>query len=97
MSVGGRLIEILPMRLPDSGTDVLRLWVVAKNAGGPGVHDEICVYAEPQENLPKLGDEVWWQGRRIYFDGDRQHLVRIGYSFPAPVAVEQDRGGSSAA
>lgn len=84
MSVGGRLIEILPMRLPESGRDVLRLWVVATNAGGPGVHDEICVYAEPQDNLPKLGDEVWWQGRLIYFDGDRQHLARVGYSFSAP-------------
>lgn len=74
MSVGGRLIEILPMRL-ENGTDVLRLWVVATDVGGPGVHDELCVYAEPQVLLPKIGDEVWWQGRWIYFDGDLQHLV----------------------
>lgn len=83
MSVGGRLLEITHERLRD-GSDVLRLWVVATDAGGPGVHDEICVLAQPQDALPKLGEEVWWQGRKIYFDGDRQHLNRVGYSFPAP-------------
>jgi hypothetical protein len=101
MSVGGRLLEILPMRL-EGGRDVLRLWVVATKAGGPGIHDEFCVYAEQQETLPKLGDEVWWQGRRIYFEGDHQHLVRIGYSFPAPGSREdeiglKEKGGGSAA
>ena len=78
MSVGGRIIEIQPMRLMESGSDVVRLWVVDRNG------DETCVYAEPQTRMPALGEEVWWQSRRIYFDGDRQHLEKVGYSFSAP-------------
>jgi hypothetical protein len=85
MSVEGRLLEITPHRF-DDGHEVLRLWVVATNAGGPGVHDEVCVYAEPQESLPAIGDSVWWQSGRIYFDNDRQHLKKVGYSFSAPSA-----------
>lgn len=84
MSVGGRLIEILPMRLPESGREVLRLWVVDRPSGSPGFNDETCVYAQPQESLPAIGDEVWWQSGKIYFDRDRQHLVKVGYSFTAP-------------
>jgi hypothetical protein len=87
MSVGGRLIEILPMRLED-GRDVLRLWVVDCPHGAPGFNDETCVYVEPQESLPAIGDQVWWQAGRIYFDGDRQHLVKVGYSFAAPGSRE---------
>ena len=80
MSVGGKLIETVPTRLED-GRLVVRLWVIATNAGGPGVHDELCVYAEPQDDLPSLGDNVWWQGGKIYFDGERRHLRKLGYSF----------------
>lgn len=83
MSVGGRLIEIIPMRLED-GDDVLRLWVVDRSSGSPGFNDETCVYAKPQEKLPAIGDQVWWQSGKIYFDGDCQHLVKIGYSFATP-------------
>lgn len=84
MAGGGKLIEILPMRL-ESGKDVLRLWVISTNAGGPGVHDETCVYAEPQDNLPALGDTIWWGGERwIMFDNDRQQMTKVGYSFAAP-------------
>lgn len=78
MSVGGRLIEILPMTCPEDGASVVRLWVTDRNG------DETCVYAEPQDSLPGLGEEVWWQCRRIYFDGDRQHLTKVGFSFAAP-------------
>lgn len=76
MSVGGRLIEILPVRL-DDGTEAVRLWAVDRNG------DETCVHAEPQATMPKLGDEVWWQAGRIMFDGDRQTLRKIGNSFAA--------------
>lgn len=90
MSVGGKLIETVPTRLED-GRLVVRLWVIATNAGGPGVHDELCVYAEPQDSMPKLGDTVWWQSGKIYFDGDRQHLKKVGYSFSAPGSRRHDR------
>jgi len=88
MSVGGRLIDITPVRMSETGREVVRLWVVATNAGGPGVHDETCVYAEPQENMPALGDEIWWQSGWIMFDGDRQTLRKVGYSFAAPGSRE---------
>lgn len=77
MSVGGRLIEILPMTL-DDGDSVIRLWVVDRQG------DETCVYSEPQDVMPELGDDIWWQCGRIYFDRDRQHLKKVGYSFSAP-------------
>ncbi len=95
MSVGGRLIEILPMHAED-GDEVLRLWVVGQPRSPCGVGDETCVYAKPQESLPKLGDEIWWQCGKIYFDGDRQHLKKVGFSFaprPAPDGQPVCNGG----
>jgi len=85
MSGGGKLIEILRMRLPETGREVVRLWVVGTAYGSPGMNDETCVYAEPQDSMPAIGDTIWWGGGRwIKFDGDRQELVKVGYSFPAP-------------
>lgn len=83
MSVGGRLIEIVPHTLTDKDNptfrrEVLRLWVVDRTG------DESVVYAVPQTDLPVIGDEVWWSGGKIYFDGDRKHLVKVGYSTSAP-------------
>lgn len=85
MSVGGRIIEIKPMTLRrDSGAicNVVRFWCVDRNG------DETCVYAAPAEILPGLGDEIWWQSGKIYFDHDRQHLNKIGNSFDARAAVD---------
>lgn len=78
--VGGRIIEIQPMRIiagpyPGKLTDVVRLWV----HNDPD--DELAVYAEPAEIMPVLGDEIWWQSGRIYFDKDRRSLRKVGYSF----------------
>ena len=78
MSIGGRIIEIRRMTVPqDSGApaDVVRLWCVDRDG------NEICVYAEPQDDMPALGDNVWWHGGKIYFDGERRHLHKLGYSF----------------
>lgn len=79
MSVGGRLIEIVPHILrdadnPDYRRDVIRLWCVDRNG------DELIVYCEPTADLPALGDEIWWQGRAIMFDRDRKKLTRVSYS-----------------
>lgn len=87
MSVGGRLIEVLPVRL-ESGRDVVRLWVVDRAHGSPGMNDETCVYAEPQDSMPAIGDEIWWQSGQIMFDADRQKLRKVGYSFAAPGSRE---------
>ncbi len=82
MSVGGRIIEIQPMQItagihPGRKQDVVRIAVMDR-------HDETCVYAEPAEFMPKLGDEIWWQGDRIFFDNDRRWLKKIAYSFTPP-------------
>lgn len=71
--VGGKIIEIRRMRT-EGGKDVVRLWCVDK-------FDECAVYAEPFEVGPKIGDSIWWQSGIIYFDGDRQTLRKVGFSF----------------
>lgn len=79
--VGGKVIEIRPMRL-ESGKDVVRLWCMETREGS-GRWDECAVYSEPFEpdKGPKIGDSIWWQSGRIYFDGDKQTLRKVGYSF----------------
>jgi hypothetical protein len=74
--VGGTVIEARPMRT-EGGRDVMRLWCVDRHA------DECAVYAEPYEpgDGPTVGDQIWWQGGLIYFDGDRRDVRKIGYSF----------------
>ena len=83
MTVGGRIIEIKPVTQrsaenPDFRRAAIRLWCVARNG------DEMVVYAKPQDDLPKIGDEIWWQGRRIYYDNDRKYLHKLGYSTGIP-------------
>lgn len=78
MSVGGWIIEIKPMAVEyEDGTqvDVIRIWCMDRNG------TETCVYAEPAERLPGLGEEVWWQSGKIYFGDDKHILKKIGYSF----------------
>lgn len=88
MSVGGKIIDIREMTItagdyPGKPTRVKRLWCLdARN----GYNDETCVYAEwyPDGTGPKLGDEVWWQSGKIFFDGGRQYLRKVAYSFSPP-------------
>jgi hypothetical protein len=77
MMVGGKLIEAELMHL-DNGTFVCRLWVI-----DPGNADEKCVDSEPfsVHQGPSLGEEIWWQSGKIYFDGDKRSLRKIGFSF----------------
>lgn len=77
--VGGTVIEAKPMRIlagtyPGTMQDVVRLWCV------DGM-DECAVYAEHREDGPKVGDRIWWQSGKIYFDGDRRTARKVGYSF----------------
>ena len=80
MSVGGRLIEMRPYTLRDRDNpafsrDVLRLWVVDRSG------DETIVYADPSADvLPVIGDDIWWQAGKIYFNQDKNSLVKIAYS-----------------
>lgn len=67
MSVGGKIIDIYP-----AAENVTRFWVVDRNG------DETWVWARNAEDMPKVGDEIWWQAGKIYFDGDRKHLIKYG-------------------
>lgn len=73
--VGGRIIEIIPFRIA-TGTDVMRIWVVGRDS------DECVVYAYPfvRQDGPDIGEEIWWQDGRIFFDNDRQFLKKVGNS-----------------
>ena len=68
--VGGWIIEILPL---ENGYS--RLWCVDR--GG----DECAVVVQNQDVMPGLGDEIWWQAGRVYFDNDRRSLKKIANSF----------------
>jgi hypothetical protein len=76
VSVGGHIIEMKPVIL-ESGKEAVRLRVMDATYG-----DETHVLAEPwTEGLgPSMGEEVWWQGGKIYFNRDRCHVRKIGYS-----------------
>lgn len=79
MAVGGRLIEIATHILrdvdsPEYRRDVIRLWVIDRDG------DETIAYAEPAEEMPRLGENIWWQAGKIFFDSDRKYLVKIANS-----------------
>ena len=73
--VGGWIIDIW------HGRQKVRLWCVDRHG------DELCVYVEPFEDGPGLGDEIWWQCGRVMFDRDRRTLRKIGYSFRPPTTA----------
>ena len=87
--VGGTLIEIRPMRVlagptPGREVDVVQLWCVGDRHEP---YDECAVFAEPAEIMPKVGDQIWWQCGKVYFDRDQHTLRKVGYSFePRPAA-----------
>lgn len=72
--VGGRLIEIAEI-----GPGVTRLWCVGTQ--GSEVGDECAVNVETAPAMPLLGDEIWWQSGRVYWDRDRRQLRKIGNSY----------------
>ena len=75
--VGGWIIEIAPVRDGQS-----RLWCVDRNG------DECAVNVENAPAMPLLGDEVWWQAGKVFWDGDRRQLRKVGYSYdPRRVSV----------
>lgn len=71
MSVGGWIIEIVPGDIPGETQ------ISCVNREG----DETAVLVEPAASMPSIGDEIWWQDGRVYFDGDKQSLRKIGNSF----------------
>lgn len=86
MSVGGSIIEIIPYTLRDDrgariDVDCVRIWVIDSFT-----RDEMVVYAERGPHMPCMGQEVWWQNGKIFFDNDKRFLKKIGPSHKAPTA-----------
>lgn len=71
--IGGRLIEITEI-----SPGVTRLWCVGT---GCEEWDECAVHVETAPEMPRLGDMIWWQGGKVYWDQDRRHLRKIGFSY----------------
>lgn len=75
--VGGTLIDVMPTTC--EGIPVVRLWAVQKL-------DELAVHVEPSDELPAVGDEIWWQDHTVFWTpADKRFrdrpLRKIGYSF----------------
>ena len=78
--VGGRLIQIA--MLSPAAANFWRLWCVNGT-------DELAVNVRLRDGdpLPELGDEIWWQSGRVYFDSDNRSLEKVGNSYdPRKVA-----------
>jgi hypothetical protein len=43
--------------------------------------DERCVIVETAPAMPLVGDEIWWQSGKVYWDKDRRTLRKIGNAF----------------
>lgn len=85
MSGGGKIIEKTPMTL-DGGKDVVRYHVMSEYR--PDWFDETCVYAEPADEEPQLGEGIMWGGEQVIYFGhnEAKRLTKVGYSFTPAVA-----------
>lgn len=68
--VGGRIIEITPVTV-----NISRLRCIDRN------NDECAVHVEHADEMPSIGDEIWWQGKIVYWNNDKNQLTKIGYSY----------------
>jgi hypothetical protein len=76
--VGGRLIEVA--HLAGANPAIYRLWCVDGN-------DECAIRVQVgrDEALPEIGQEIWWQSGKVYFNNDKSWLPKIGNSYdPRP-------------
>ena len=75
--VGGWIIEIAEVKPGET-----RLWCVDRQG------DECAVHVDTAPAMPLLGDEIWWQSGKVYWDRDRRTLSKIGSSYdPRRVAA----------
>lgn len=74
MSVGGRIIDIRAVSPTETA-----LWVLDVSRSNSG-ETETCVHVETAPAMPLIGDEIWWQSGKVYWDNDRHQLRKIGYS-----------------
>lgn len=85
--VGGTLIEVSEIE-----PGVTRLWCIGT---GCEQWDELAVNVATELKMPAPGDQIWWQGRIVFWDQDRRRLRRIGYSYD-PRKEPTTKGGADA-
>lgn len=68
--VGGWIIQIAEI-----APGITELWCVNRHG------DETAVKVETEAAMPLVGDEVWWQAGKVYWDSDRRTLRKIAYSY----------------
>lgn len=64
--VGGTIIDIT------HANGAVKLWVCSDEG-------EACVHVEDDRGigLPHMGEIVWWQGGRVFFDRDRRSAKKL--------------------
>lgn len=83
--VGGYIIQIT-----SKGNGVTQLWCVeTKNVGAT----ELAVDVKDAPAMPLVGDEVWWQAGKVYWDRDRRELEKVGYSYDPCIPSTLPRDG----
>lgn len=84
MTISGYLFRTEPVVL-EGGQKVVMLVVADRCDNAKGLYarlrDFAAVYVEPFEDGPKVGEMIWWQSRKVYFDQDRRSLTKVGASF----------------
>ena len=71
--VGGRVIQVREIR-----PGVTQLWCVGT---GNDEGRDIAVDVETAPAMPLLGDEIWWQSGKVYWDRDRRELRKVSTSY----------------
>ena len=74
--VGGKLIEAALLDKGGAGCEIWRLWCYSEEG-----EVAVKVRVEPKQELPKLGQEVWWHSGKVYFDNDTKSLLKVGNSY----------------
>lgn len=73
--IGGWIICIT-----HKGPDVTRLWCV-ETPRDIWCVNECCVDVRNASEMPSVGDNIWWQAGKVYWDNDSKYLEKVGYSY----------------
>ena len=73
MMVGGKILSKAKLSL-----EVMQLWCIEAQNGST---DECAVDVLIETDMPMIGDEIWWQAGKVYWDKDRKHLTKVGNSY----------------
>ena len=77
MSVGGRVVEVIPM--------IDKVWINTKE--NPNYTNTVAIYIELTKDALSInpGDKVWWQGGFAFWTKEDESIIerrlkRLGYS-----------------